>query len=333
MERRRRRAPLPGCRVPALAGRRLRLFEVRSWNYTEPGTPEFDGDEPTLQVRVYRDEHGAAESVQVKAEMSDGSGRQTTSRWPHWPERMRPQENVAVPADWPALAGMTGQVTVRPGPAAVPDRFPWRPPRPLQPRHVTELVTAGARLATTDGRVLTVERVPVGTIRLPSGRVLVVDPGWIESDNTPLAATVAPGKYAVDVFQLTEDGAQNTMTAACRVAVTGAPVVSWELALRDGDNALALGDGEFFGNPVDTATLSLLDPVGLTAFPQSKVDDAMAAMDAAAHWHTVSDPETGTDLIIVLGWTDGAYPVWLGRAEDGAISCFVLDFMVPDLAD
>ena len=37
--------------------------------------------------------------------------------------------------------------------------------------------------------------------------------------------------------------------------------------------------------------------------------------------------------MIVPGWTDGAYPVWLGRAEDGAVSCVVVDFLVPDLRD
>ena len=39
-----------------------------------------------------------------------------------------------------------------------------------------------------------------------------------------------------------------------------------------------------------------------------------------------------TDLIIVPGWSDEADPVWLGRAEDGALGCCVVDFLVPDLA-
>ncbi|WP_231950637.1 DUF4241 domain-containing protein [Allokutzneria albata] len=37
-------------------------------------------------------------------------------------------------------------------------------------------------------------------------------------------------------------------------------------------------------------------------------------------------------MIIVPGWSDGAFPVWLGRTDNGALSCFVLNFHVPDLA-
>jgi hypothetical protein len=231
---------------------------------------------------------------------------------------------------WPALAGMTGRSTVRSGPGVVPATFPWRPPQPLRPRHVTELVTAGIRFRTPGGRVLTVKRVPAGTIRLPTGRLLVADPNWLDADPRPLATTAPPGEFPVDVFQVTENGAPLTATTvACRVAVTDALVASWHLGLRDGDHELALGDGEFFGNPVDTATVALVDHSGVTAYQQAEID---AAMDGDGAYQRISAEHPGTDMVIVPGWSDGAYPVWLGRTEDGALGCFVLDFLVPDLA-
>ncbi|WP_158854612.1 DUF4241 domain-containing protein [Saccharothrix deserti] len=312
---------------------RLRLFEVRSWNYAGPDTPEFDGDRPTFQARIRRDATAAIETtaaIEITAVQSDGSTLQTTRDWPDWPERAQPPENVAMPAvdGWPGLAGMAGPTTVRSGPTVVPTRFPWRPPQPLQPRHIAETVTDGARFRTQDGRVLTIQRIPAGTIRLPSGRLVVADPGWLDADSTPLAATVPPGEYPVDVFQVTENGAPRTaMTAACRVTVTGAPITSWHLALRDGDHELALGDGEYFGNPVDTATLALVDHTGATAYQRAEIE---AAMGSEAPYHTMS--AENTDLIIVPGWSDGANPVWLGRTEDGALGCYVLDFLVSDLA-
>lgn len=306
---------------------RLRLFEVRSWNYAGPDTPELDGDRPTFQARVHRDATAAIQTIGIQAELSDGSKLQVERDWSAWPERVQPPDDVAVPAvdGWPGLAGMTGPVTSRSGPAVVPARFPWRPPQPLRPRNVAEMTTDGTRLRTPDGRVLTIERIPAGTIRLPSGRLVVADPGWLDADSQPLAATVPPGGYPVDVFQLTG----NAMTVACRVTVTGAPVTSWHLALRDGDHELALGDGEFVGNPVDTAILALVDRTGATAYSRADID---AAMDVKAPYRTISDGKTGTDLIIVPGWSDGAFPVWLGRSEDGGLSCFVLDFLVPELA-
>jgi hypothetical protein len=309
---------------------RLRLFEVRSWNENGPDSPEFDGAEPTLRTRVNRNEDGANPTFTIHAEMPDGSTLQL-NQTTDWPEPARPPDNLALPSvgGWPRLAGLTGRVTVRPGPATVPSRFPWRPPQPLQPQYVTELVTAGTRFRKPDGQVLTVERVDAGTIRLPSGRLVVGDPGWLEydTDAVPQADRVPPGEYQVDVFQA------NTMTVACRVAVTGAPVASWHLAMRVGDSALELGDGEFYGNPVDTATIGLVDRDGTKAYSQSEIEKVMSDVIDNAPSRTISNERTRTDLVVVPGWTDGSYPVWLGRAKDGEISCFVVDFMSPDLAD
>jgi len=295
---------------------RLRLFEARSWNH--------DGDTPTFQVRVLRDDTTAIDKLEIVAVQADGSTLQLTREWPDWPERERPPENVAVPPvdGWPRLARMTGPVTIRSGPAEVPTRFPWRPPRPLQPRHVTEMVTDGTRFRAQDGRVLTINRIPAGTIRLPSGRLTVADPGWLDYDPVPLAVTVSPGEYPVDVFQLADLG-----NAACRVTITNAPVTSWHLAMRDGDHELALGDGEYFGNPVDTATLCLVDHTGVPAYSQNEIQ---SAMESTSPYRTLS--AENTDLVIVPGWSDGSNPVWLGRAEDGTLSCYVLDFLLSDLA-
>jgi hypothetical protein len=46
---------------------------------------------------------------------------------------------------------------------------------------------------------------------------------------------------------------------------------------------------------------------------------------------TISDEKSGTDLVIVAGWTDGGHPVWIGRTDDGVITSVVVDFMSPDL--
>lgn len=305
---------------------RLRLFEVRSWDYPDAETPEFAGDEPTFRARLHRDEHGAGGQIQAFVEMSNGS-LQVVREWPDWPEPVRPEENVPVPAlgDWPRLAGMTGPVTVRPGPDTVPDRFPWRPPRPLRPRYVTELVTEGSRFRTAIGAIVTIERIDAGTIRLPSGRLVVADPGWLHEDAVPLAETVPPGAYPVELFR--QDQVQ---TVACRVRVADAPVASWHLGLLDGDHELTLGDGEFNGNPVDTATIALVDATGVPGYPRAEIE--RATMGGTA-FRTVSDEKTGTDLVIVKGWTDGAYPVWLGRSAEGTIAAVVVDLMAPDLDD
>lgn len=305
---------------------RVRLFEVRGWRYAGGDTPEFEGERPTVQARVHRTATAEIERVAVSAELSGGGTFQTSRK--DWFEPVRPPDDVAVPevGGWPALAGLTGPVTVRPGSDEVPATFRWRPPQPLRPRHIEKTVTDGARFRTQEGRVLTVKRSSAGTIRLPSGKLLVGDPYWFDAESKPLAEALPPGEYPVEVFGLTENGTALT-TAACRVTVTDAPVTSWHLALRDGDHELDLGDGEYFGNPVDTATLALVDQTGATAYDEAAIKAASAG--EAVH-HRLSDGRT--DLIIVPGWSDGAFPVWLGRTADGAIGCCVLDFHAPELA-
>ena len=308
---------------------RLRLFEVRGWRYAGKDAQEFDGDRPAVRFRVRRGATAGIEKVSVHAELAGGGSFETSREWERWPEPTRPPDDVAVPAvnGWAALAGLTGPVTVRSGPDEVPAEFPWRPPHPLRPRHVTELTTDGTRFRVPDGRVLSVRRVPAGRIRLPSGRLLAGDPGWLDAGSAPLAVTAPPGEYAVDVFQVWENRTgRSTWTAACRVTVADEPVTSWEQALRAGDHELELGDGEFFGNPVDTATFALVDHTGVTEFA-----DADTATTGEAPYRTLSSART--DMVVVPGWSDGACLVWLGRTEDGSPGSFVLDFRVPDLAD
>lgn len=292
---------------------RLRLFEVRNWR---------EGEEPVFRARVHRSPAAAVETVSVHEELADGGKLETQRDWNTWPEPARPVDDVVAPAPggWGALAGLTGPGTVRSGPDAVPAAFPWRAPHPLRPKHISQMVTDGARFRAKNGGELVVRRVPAGTIRLPSGKLLVGDPGWLDAESAPLAVEVPPGTYSVDVFQL-----ENGETIACRVLVRDAPVVSWHLGLRDGDHELDLGDGEFFGNAVDSATLALVDRTGAGTYPeadlQTTTEGAFRTLSAGA-----------TDMVIVPGWSDGTNPVWLGRTADGAVGSYVVDFLWPDLA-
>ncbi|MET9227517.1 DUF4241 domain-containing protein [Lentzea sp. NPDC003310] len=299
---------------------RLRLFEVRGWS--SGSLPA----EPAVRARVRRDASGSIENVSLDEELRGGGKLHTSPGWERWPGSKVLEEEVALPPwnGWTALAGLTGPVTVRAGSGEVPAAFPWQPPFPLRPRHVTELTTEGTRFRLDSGAVETVRRTPAGSIRLPSGTLLVGEPSWFDASSPPLAATVPPGEYAVDVFGLSGDFPETT---ACRVTVSDAPVTSWELGLREGDRELELGAGEFFGNPVDAATLALVDRTGATAFSEEDVEKAMSTEDT----HVTVRGEK-TDLVVVPGWSDGAFPVWLGRAADGSLCQYVLDFQVPGLS-
>jgi hypothetical protein len=304
---------------------RLRLFEVRDWR---PGrSPASDGEEPVFRGRIRRAGDRSIRDVETWTRNDNGI-RQTYVDWSQWPERTHPPDNAPVPSPggWPRFAGLTGPVTVRAGSATAPTRFPWRAPRPLRPRHLTELTTPGTRFTTDQGDKVTVKRVSGGKLRLPSGHLAVQDPGWYEDEPEQLLATVPPGEYPVDLFLFAKEGAPY----ACRITVTRKAVHSWHLALRKDEHELFLGDGEFYGAGVDTGTLALADATGWPHYKENDLEQATSTVGEKAPYHSLDDPRPGspTNMIIMPTYRgDGSYPVWLGRAADGTIGCYLVDHL------
>ncbi|WP_144126071.1 DUF4241 domain-containing protein [Catellatospora sichuanensis] len=207
-------------------------------------------------------------------------------------------------------------------PVAVADAPPWRPPSPLAAGDVEALFHAGAEHH-IPGRVLRIELHEAGALRLPSGRVVAADPSALDFDARPYTVGVPPGVYPVTVsLARFVDDPQHTRVAAVRLAITQRPVVTWELALRDGQDPLALGYREYFGFGVDGGTACFTDAasssrlvaagrdLGGLVDPRFTVveDDTMAA------WSS--------------GWGDGAYPVWIGRDGGRDVACFVADMLL-----
>ena len=81
-----------------------------------------------------------------------------------------------------------------------PEQRPWRPPQPLAPSNLDALFDDGTRLALPlDDKVHTVriEVRKLGRLRMPSGRLVAVDPALISFEREPLADGVPPGSWPV----------------------------------------------------------------------------------------------------------------------------------------
>lgn len=117
--------------------------------------------------------------------------------------------------------------------------------------------------------------------------------------------------------------------AAFRLDVRDVPVVSWEQALRPGDDASSLGAGEFFGVGVDGGMLCFCDAGALPNLVELRKDWDLRRAVPRDESAELEDPETGANLIAFwIGWGDGVYPVWVGRGADGAVACVVADGQV-----
>lgn len=301
-------------------GERLVLLSARRWAH-EPASLEFRTDEPEWRRPYWRATYAADGSRTVSSRNWDGPGLEVPSVHP-MPDFGR----------WTPVVGDLGPVTTAPDPAGFDPAAelaaepPWRPPLPLRPRQLDDTFEKGARFELDDGAAVTVELATGGVLRLPSGRLVVGDPDpWLH-EVVPFEETVPPGEYPLHLSVVRfADSPDHTRVAACALWVSDRPTTSWNNAWREGEHPLRLGDGEFFGVGVDAGRVALVDAAEAPAY-EDLIEDAYDEMSGWAH--ELAGPGDANLITVSSGWGDGSYPVWVGRDEDGELTCFVVDFLV-----
>lgn len=207
-------------------------------------------------------------------------------------------------------------------PVRLESRPPWRPPRPLQPERIQEIFVPGTIVEIQDKRLqLSVHR--AGELRLPSGRVIAADPSSLEFDAEPFTVVVAPGTYPVSISLATFlDDARHSRVCATRLDVSDRPTVRWELALRDGQEPLDLGDREFFGFGVDAGMACLLDADAI-----ERMKDVWLTLDGLVEprYRTI---DAGAMVVWSSGWGDGTYPTWIGCDAAGSVTYLITDMLL-----
>ncbi|MET0418487.1 MAG: DUF4241 domain-containing protein [Actinoplanes sp.] len=227
------------------------------------------------------------------------------------------------------LAGLSLAGCAGPAPRPVPteDRPPVR-----SPAAAASLFRPGSQHMLTTGDEAVAEVVQAGTLRLPTGRLVAVDPSWLPAASWtppvgPFTATVPPGAYPVELAVLR---GPDTRVAAARLTVSDEPVRRWEPALLAGQDPATLAPGEFFGTGVDIGVLALTDATAMDAL--GDLDDRNPEMFDLRHADRplrVPDVVPGADAVaFTSGWGDGYYPTWVGRTATGGVACFIVDMLM-----
>ncbi|WP_159667103.1 DUF4241 domain-containing protein, partial [Streptomyces mexicanus] len=184
------------------------------------------------------------------------------------------------------------------------------------------LFTPGSRFAHPHfGTAVVTAPEPAGVLRLPTGSVVAADPGTLGEDDEPFTVRVPPGEYPVVIATMEWEGKGWGDNTAALLRITDEPTVSWELAVRPGQDPRLLGEGEFYGFGVDTGMGAFLDAAGREGLAEA-FEDRLEPGEA-------TDPRTGTNLIAYhSGMGDGSYPVWIGRSAAGEVTCLVADMLI-----
>ncbi len=184
-----------------------------------------------------------------------------------------------------------------------------------------------------------INRLEMGSVTLPTGRIVAADP-LAQPDRRSFVRTVAPGRYPVTLFIAEE------RVVMAMLRLSDAPIARWELALVPGQSTSRLEPGTFFGYPVDTGLGSFMDAAAFAAVqrreaairkelgPQANYyDDVLHAELSDGRLHLLHRPMPDTEVDIAIfgsGWGDGSYPSIWGLSDKDVPVALVTDFHVLD---
>lgn len=196
---------------------------------------------------------------------------------------------------------------------------------------VEQFFSDGAKHRWPGGRMSTIEVVRVGDVRLPTGKLVVCDPGWLTRRFTgQVAADLAPGSYPVELSVVHLPRANPRLptkrVTAARVLVSSERVDAWEPAWppKDADRGTAGGFAVDGGQGCFT---DLATSPFLAEYLGDRARSGAVISSVLDHqWAIVEDEETAGNMVVFdCGMGDGDYAVWVGRAADGAIAQVAAD--------
>lgn len=188
------------------------------------------------------------------------------------------------------------------------------------------LLEHGARHRWDDGATSTLEVIDACRVDFPSGRIVAVDPAYINSfdESRPVVAEVAPGQYPLVLSVVSgraSFGPFRRLTAAT-LRISQAQVERWDWVARTGGQVLGMG--------VDAGTGCFYDASNrpwLAAHQDNQefIDAHLVRASEEGHSAVVDEAGTTVAAFFACGMGDGFYPVRVGRDAGGGIAMVMID--------
>lgn len=202
----------------------------------------------------------------------------------------------------------------------------------LRPPAVDLVFRPGVRYRWSSGSEAVVEVLDAGTLHLPTGRLVVVDPFLgpaLERFAVPFTVTAPPGRYAVSLSVARWDRPSDPNTpapvravAAAKLTIRDEPVVAWELGLQPGQDPATLQPDELFGFVVDSGSGAFLDASAVAALhalgdlgpdqdlhQDPELFKLLPELRSKRVVNLVVEPASGLNVVVFrCGMGDGLYP-------------------------
>lgn len=217
----------------------------------------------------------------------------------------------------------------------------WLPPRSTPPDHLDALFRPGTRLSTSYEPMTVLEVREVGTVRVPSVRLVVDCPAT--GSGRELTVRIPPGSYAVESawvgyeYDFMGEHVETEDSTAVRLRVRDEPVTRWEMGLAAGEDTRILRDGHAYGFATDVAGGGFADGVAWPAlcepFREEQRGRGLHGVERLSDGFARTTVEaSAADLVSFATSGDGGYPVWLGRGRSGELAAVVVEIgYLPDV--
>ncbi|MDI3292018.1 DUF4241 domain-containing protein [Polyangium sp. 15x6] len=179
-----------------------------------------------------------------------------------------------------------------------------------------------------------------GEIVLTTGRLVACDP-MMQPERPPFERLLAPGKYPVHLFVAKE----GSVIGFAEIRLRRAAIDHFELATIAGQDAATLGEGRFFGYPVDAGLGCFADEAALRHLQDADAARKKADGPSYGSYYDVVSPELRANggrwtdhrphgsasenvMIFRSGDGDGTYATYFGIDAAGEVACVVTSFNV-----
>jgi hypothetical protein len=181
----------------------------------------------------------------------------------------------------------------------------------------------------------------LGRLKIKQGRIIACDPfeGYDDVSIKPLKAQFPKGKFLCEVSVACLDESDEEYIGFARIKFSNELPVSWELALREGENIADLNKKGGFGYPVNSGVGGFMDISAQKDYKArikknedywEEIEDEMAEREDKACGSIIWAMEDTNMAIFPSGYGDGKYPTYIGYDEEGKICRLVTDFLIMD---